>query len=139
MLSERGTDCDATCQQAVYNGFGNISSEIAYTLAGCILKNTVGELPYTTPTASNNDMVQELSICAQYNRDQDKILTYFSFHTDLTSSSSVLITVAKSLGVATDKYAGTTVASLGGIVVQSLQAGLGDAVGSALASFVSPP
>lgn len=44
-LSERGTDCDATCQEAVYKGIGNISSEISYTMAACILKNTVGELP----------------------------------------------------------------------------------------------
>lgn len=71
-------------------------------------------------------------------RVEDKILTYLSFHTDLTSPSSVLITIAKSLGVATDNYADTTVASLSGIVVQSLQAGLGTDIGSALATFISP-
>lgn len=36
-------DCDATCQQAVYNGFGALSAEISYTIAGCIEKNAVGE------------------------------------------------------------------------------------------------
>lgn len=37
-------NCNATCQQAVYNGFGALSAEISYTLAGCIQKNAVGEL-----------------------------------------------------------------------------------------------
>lgn len=67
------------------------------------------------------------------------MLTYLCFHADLTNSSSVLITVAKSLGAATEKYQGSTIASLSGVVVQNLQAGLGTDVGSALATFISPP
>ncbi|KAF3770595.1 hypothetical protein M406DRAFT_326041 [Cryphonectria parasitica EP155] len=34
-------ECDATCQQDIYNELGSLSAEIAYTMEGCIERNAV--------------------------------------------------------------------------------------------------
>lgn len=41
--------CDATCQVATYNDLGALTAELAYTMAACINKNTVGKLRTVSP------------------------------------------------------------------------------------------